>query len=482
MADSEGARSKPVWQWSAATLAAAIRAREISCVEAMTAVLARVRATNGEINAIVKDLGADAMRRAEAADKALAAGEAVGALHGVPVTIKVNVDQEGQATTNGVAAFKDVIAPANAPIVGNLQNAGAIVIGRTNTPEFSFRATTDNEIYGRTMSPWNDQASAGGSSGGAGAAAMMGYGPIHHGNDIGGSLRFPAYACGAATVKPGFGRVPAYNPSQTAERGLMAQLMSVQGVICREVRDVRLALPAIIAPDPRDPWHVPVPFAGAALAPADTKVAFTKNAFEFELHPAVSEALDTAREALTAAGYIVEEVEPPLLREAAEVGYRCLFGEMKVMMDADIRRLGSETLNRIFDQYYEHFPPYDGEALLKAMAERTRFTRAWTMFMDDYPLVLTPFLFQPTFDWNADVPGGDARFEHVLGSAFYSFAFNYMGLPAGLVPASYNDGLPVGVQIVGRRFREDLILDALEAIELQAGVMAERLWARETAI
>ena len=115
-----------------------------------------------------------------------------GPLGGVPVTIKVNVDQAGYATTNGVAAFKDIIAPGDAPVAANLKRAGAIPVGRTNTPEFSFRATTDNELYGRTMNPWNDWASAGGSSGGAAAAAMMGFGPIHHGNDIGGSLRFPS--------------------------------------------------------------------------------------------------------------------------------------------------------------------------------------------------------------------------------------------------------------------------------------------------
>ena len=127
-------------------------------------------------------------------------------------------------------------------MVRNLKQAGAIVIGRTNTPEFSFRATTANELHGRTFSPWNDWATAGGSSGGASAATMMGYGPIAHGNDIGGSLRFPSTACGACTVKPGLGRVPAYNPSATVERGMLAQIMSVQGVIAREIKDVRLAL------------------------------------------------------------------------------------------------------------------------------------------------------------------------------------------------------------------------------------------------
>lgn len=468
----------PLWQWSGCDLANAIQLRQVSCVEAMQSVTTRIRETNGAINAIVDDLTVQALGEAARHDEALARSGPIGPLHGMPVTIKVNVDQAGRATTNGVAAFKDVIAPEDAPIVSNLRKAGAIIVGRTNTPEFSFRATTDNELYGRTMSPWNDRASAGGSSGGAAAAAMMGYGPLHHGNDIGGSLRFPSYACGAATVKPGLERVPAYNPSQIAERGLLSQLMSVQGIIAREVRDVRLAMPAIVASDARDPWHVPMPFAGAALSPNETRVAFTRNAFEFELHPAVADALETARDALSGAGYRVEEVEPPFVREAAEIGYRCLFGEMKLLMDADIRRLGSETLNRIFDEYHAHFPPLEGEALHKAMADRTRYAREWSVFLEDYPLVLTPFLFQPTFDWNADVPGGPTPFSDVLGSAFYSFAFNYMGLPAGLVPASYNSGLPVGVQVVGRRFREDLILDALEVIETRVGVMAQRLWAR----
>ncbi len=146
-------------------------------------------------------------------------------------------------------AFKDIIAPGDAPVVANLKKAGAIVIGRTNTPEFSFRATTDNELHGRTFNPWNDWASSGGSSGGASAAVMSGMGTIGHGNDIGGSLRYPAAATGAATVKPGLGRTPAYNPSASAERGLLAQLMSVQGVIAREARDVRLAMQALVAYD-----------------------------------------------------------------------------------------------------------------------------------------------------------------------------------------------------------------------------------------
>jgi amidase len=392
------------------------------------------------------------------------------------VTIKVNVDQEGCATTNGVTAFKDVIAAEDAPVVRNLKAAGAIVLGRTNTPEFSFRGTTVNELHGRTFNPWNDWAAAGGSSGGAAAAAMMGYGPIAHGNDIGGSLRFPASACGATTVKPGLGRVPAYNPSAAIERGIMAQIMSVQGVIAREVKDVRLAMRALVAFDPRDPWMVPMPFDGPSVD-RPFRVAFTKETFEFDLHPAVSLALDEARDALADVGYEIHEAEPPLLRQAAEAGIRCLFGEAKVLMDADVRKYGSDTIKRIFDDYYDYFSPYVGDELLRAMAERARFVRAWTRFLDDYPLVLTPFLPGPTFAWDRDAQGPEGVRE-VLGSAFYSYSINFLGLPAANLAANFNDGLPVGVQIVGRRFREDLILDAAEAVEDRVGIMAHRLWER----
>ena len=197
-------------------------------------------------NAVVEDLSGPALARADALDAARARGEAVGPLHGVPITIKINVDQAGHATSNGLPVLKDAIAQDDAPVVRNLCNAGAVVIGRTNTPEFSFRAETDNPLFGLTRNPWGDHVSAGGSSGGAGSAVMAGIGALGHGNDIGGSLRFfPAAANGAVTVKPGMGRVPAWNPSQKAERGMLAQAMSVQGVLTRTAADQALALPCL---------------------------------------------------------------------------------------------------------------------------------------------------------------------------------------------------------------------------------------------
>jgi amidase len=348
----------PLWQWSATQIATATQDGNLTVIEATEAAIARMEEVNPDLNAVVENL-ADAAR-AEA--KALDASDGPkGPLHGVPVTIKINVDQKGHATSNGVPAFKDMIAPDDAPVVRNLKAAGAIVIGRTNTPEFSFRADTDNPLYGRTHNPWGHHVSAGGSSGGAGSAVMAGIGALAHGNDIGGSLRFPASANGAVTVKPGLGRVAAFNPSQKAERGLLAQSMSVQGLITRTAADLHLSMPALIAADPRDPFHVPVPWRGAPRS-APIRVAVSRDDFGFGLHSEVATALDRAASALSDAGYAVETVEPPLARETGEVGYRALMGEVKALIGPDIHQCGSIGLNTIFEEYYRQFPPYEGSA------------------------------------------------------------------------------------------------------------------------
>ncbi len=467
----------PLWQLSACDLAAKIAAGDVSSTDAVTQTVERMRAVNPKLNAVVDDLGDDAIAQARAHDEQMARSGPIGPLHGVPVTIKENIDQTGRATPNGVEAYKTIIAPDDSPVVRNFRKAGAIAIGRTNTPEFSFRATTANELHGRTFSPWNDWASSGGSSGGASTAVMSGMGSIAHGNDIGGSLRYPAAATGSATVKPGLGRVPAWNPSQTAERGLLAQIMSVQGVIAREVRDVRAGMRALVEYDPHDPWMVPMPFDGPALG-AKPKVAFTKNMYEFELHPAVEQALDTARDCLVDAGYEVVEADMPDLRECARDGARSLFGEVKVMLGDEIIKQGSDTLKKIFADYYEVFEPHEGKDLLVAMGKRNHYHRQFNLMFQDYPLVLTPFLPTPTYEWDRDAQGTEGVRE-TLEAGIYSIAFNYPGLPAGIIAANYNDGLPVGVQIVGARFREDLILDACEEIESRVGIMARHLFDRE---
>lgn len=476
--------AKDIWRLSATELTALTRSGDLSAEEAVQAALDRMDQVNPDLNAVVVDLREQALERARDLDRVRAKGAAVGPLHGVPVTIKVNVDQKGQATTNGVSALKDAIAPDDAPVVRNLQNAGAVVIGRTNTPEFSFRADTDNPLHGRTHNPWGRHISPGGSSGGAGVGVMAGIGALAHGNDIGGSLRFPAAANGAVTVKPGLGRVPAWNPGQTSERGLLAQSMSVQGLITRSAADLQLAMPSLIAPDPHDPFHVPLPWRGAK-PDGPFKVAFTKNTYGYDLHPEVEKALDIARDALVDAGYRVEEIEPPDVFECGRNGYRALMGEVLTLMKQDVDAAGSQTVRNIFETYFQEFPPITGTDLLKMMAKRTHYARQWSLFLQDYPLVLSPFLPQPFFKPDRDTEGAEGVHE-VLGCAVYSYAMNFLGLPAACVPAHLADlpagPQPINVQIAAQRWREYLAVDAAEAIESRVGQMAPILWDRMAAL
>ncbi|WP_170417802.1 amidase family protein [Ruegeria atlantica] len=472
-----------IWRLNATDLTALTRSGELSALEVTQNAVDRMHQANTDLNAVVEDLSTEALERARELDTAVAGGAPARPLHGVPVTIKINVDQKGHATSNGVVALKDVIAPDDAPVVRNLQNAGAIVIGRTNTPEFSFRADTDNPLHGRTHNPWGRHISPGGSSGGAGAGVMAGIGALAHGNDIGGSLRFPAAANGAVTVKPGLGRVPAWNPSQQAERGILAQSMSVQGLITRSAADLHLSMPSMIAPDPRDPFHVSMPWRGEAMD-GPIKVAFTKNTFGYALHPEVEKALDTARNALTDAGYLVEEIDPPDVFECGRSGYRALMGEVLTLMQSDIKAAGSETIREIFDVYFQEFPPIVETDLIRMLAKRSHFAREWSLFMEDYALVLSPFLPQPFFKPDRDTEGAEGVHE-VLGCAVYSYAMNFLGLPAACVPARLSDlpdgPQPINVQIAARRWREDMAVDAAAEIETRVGQMCLPLWDKMSA-
>ena len=466
---------KELWQLSAADQAAGIRAGDFTAMAVVQSVLERVAQKNPELNAIVDPLDEHALLSAEKADAALASGEPVGALHGVPVTIKVNVDTQGRPTTNGMAVFKDVIAPDNSPLVQNLLNAGAIIIGRTNTPEMSMRLTTDNPLYGLTRNPWNLSMSPGGSSGGAAAAAAAGFGAIHHGNDIAGSLRYPATACGLSTVKPGLGRVPAYLPSAKAERGILAQLMSVQGVLCREVRDVRLATEVLINHDPRDPWHVPMPFRpGNSAAEGLPKIAFCREAHGYPIHAGIVANLERAASILEAAGYQVEEIETPPMAEPAKAWLRNTNFEMKRTLEPVFKEHGSSMINQIFECYYQLQGMVDAEGYLFGVAERTRMVREWNMLLAEYPLILTPYLMRPAYpcDYDETFEGVKDLFD----SSIYSYGVNYLGMPAGHVPVDLVENMPSGVQLIGQKWREDLILDAMEVIEKAAGVMTRKLW------
>jgi amidase len=465
------------WRNTAVEITAAIKDKKTSAEEVMTSHLARVDAVNGKLNAITVRLDDEALAGARAADAAQAAGEPLGSLHGVPVTIKENVDQKGFATTNGVEAFVDVVASDDSPVVANLRKAGAIPMGRTNTPEFSLRYFTDNTLRGQTLNPWNKGITPGGSSGGASSACASGMGPIAHGNDLGGSIRYPAYACGLVGIRPTMGRVPAFNPTQTEERPPTIQLMSVQGPHTRTVADCRLALAAMAARDPRDPWWVPAPLEGPAMH-ATPRAAICPDPGGLGVAPEVREAVMKAGDTLSDAGYQVTEIDLPDIMNAARNWMALLMAEVSELMEPSIRKYGSHKINRVLDNYQEGLdafygnerPGEDRAAYMKGIAQRAGDLRDWSLLMEDHGVIVGPVSAEPPFPQNDDEVSG-ARTTEIFMANRLTYAMNLLGLPSVAVPTGVNDTVPMGVQIIAPRYREDMALDAAQAVEKVTGIM-----------
>ena len=459
-----------LWKWDAVALAEGIRTRAISSREAVRACVGRMREVNPRLNAVTCDLSDSALAAADRADAAVARGPRtqghLGPLHGVPVTIKENIDQEGCATVNGVAAFKDVIASADSPVVANWKRAGAVIIGRTNTPAFSFRLDTVNDYRGRTYSPWSRTHTPGGSSGGASSSVAAGITPLAHGNDIAGSVRYPAYCTGLAGLRPSFGRVPAYNPSGKAERVISAQLMSVQGLLARSVRDVRVGFHAMAAADARDPWWVPVPLEGAPPATPIRVAVVTDPADLGGAAPSapVAAALAHAAKALADAGYEIVADQTPGFTQAFHLWFEMFIPEFRRFMHADFERDGDDGVRMAMRLMAENIPDRGVDAHLKALAERTRLIRDWQAFLARTPLVLAPVCTELPYLQGFDVESA-ARTMEIWRQSSTLMAIPVLGLPGMAVPTGVAAGLPVGVQIIGPRFREDLCLAAAEAIE-----------------
>ena len=457
--------SDELWRWDATRLAQAIRTRAVSSKEAVAACLVRLEAVNPLVNAVVETLAEEALTLAEGADRELAKGNLIGPLHGVPFTTKINTDQKGCATTNGVAAFTNLIAQEDSPSIANLRRAGAIAIGRTNAPEFSWRWFTDNELYGETINPWNRQRTCGGSTGGGAVAVATGMCPLAQGSDFGGSIRHPALCCGIAGIRPTLGRVPAYNAT-TGDRPITAQFMAVHGPLARRIGDLRLALAAMAAGDVRDPWWVPVPLAGQPPA-TPVRVALVDADRRPGLDPGIADALEQAAKWLQDAGYVVEKVAPPSLEEAAHLWATLVLNEAKVGMISQINQHGSAAIRKTGALMIEQAPPTDFPSFLKALGRRTTILREWQLFFERYPLILLPVAREPAFELGLDQQDG-AAMNRIFDAVTPILAPAVLGLPCVAVPTGVRNKIPLGIQLVAGRFREDLCLDAAQIIEERA--------------
>lgn len=460
-----------IWQLSATELAQRIAKRELSSVEVVNAHLARIDAVNPALNAIVKVLGKEARAEAANADKRLAAGETVGPLHGVPFTVKENIDMAGLPTTWGVPAWAQAIVPMDAPVVERMRAAGAIPIGRTNLPDMALRVHTTSSLHGLTKNPWHPGRTAGGSSGGEASALASGMSPIGLGNDIGGSLRNPANACGIASIRPSAGRVPDAGFVPTEEHLLSVQLMNVQGPMARRVADVRLGLRVLMGAHPRDPWSIDAPLEGKPLA-RPIRVAVVAEPPGGNTDKAVASAVRRAAAALADAGYVVEEVAPPRYEEAIGCWARLIMGDFGSVLAKLAPLMGADAL-AFLNTANGAVPPFpDAAAFSDLMAERDGVARAWSIFMAERPLLLTPTWTQLPFEHGFDsaTPEGTAATMELMRPVVPA---NLMGLPSACVPAGRDEatGLPIGVLVTGPRLREDLCLDAAEVIEAKLGVV-----------
>ena len=450
-----------VYKLPAYEIAAKIRARALSAREATQDALARIDAVNPAINAVVQFLPEEALREADSIDAALAAGRDPGPLAGVPVTTKVNVDQKGLATTNGVRIQKNLIASEDNPVVANLRKAGAVIVGRTNTPAFSLRWFTRNSLHGHTKNPRNPAITPGGSSGGASSAVAAGIGAIAHGSDIAGSIRYPAYACGVHGLRPTLGRVPAINFT-SGDRYIGGQIMAVSGPLARTIEDVRLGFEAMAAEDLRDPWWVPVPM---RLSELPKRAALCISPDGMNTVPEVEQALRDAAAALSADGWEVTEVDQtPPVREAAKMDVLLWLAEMRrgggqAVIDED-----DPDANHVYRMLSEVVEAPDINGLMDTMKIRAAMIRDWQMFLNQHSLLICPVSAELPFPDQLDVESDDA-FRRCYEAQLTQIGLPFMGLPGLTVSTGMVGNTPVGVQLVGGRYREDVLLDAGKIIE-----------------
>jgi len=450
-----------LWRLPAKDLATLIKSSKVSAKEAATSALARLDAVNPKINAVIDHRVEDVLNEAASVDAAIARGEDAGALAGVPVTVKVNIDQEGFATTNGLKLQRDVIAKSNSPVIDNLRKAGAVILGRTNCPAFSYRWFTTNLIHGDTKNPRDPSITPGGSSGGAGAAVAAGIGHIAHGTDIAGSIRYPAYACGVHGLRPTVGRIAAFNAA-LPDRPIGPQISAVSGPLARTIGDLRIALAAMSGKDFRDPWWVPAPLEGPAMP---KRVAMCLNPDALDPVAEVKAAVADAGKRLERAGWTVEEIaDTPPMREPADLQTKLWLGDGYEVQLEMAEREGDPGALACLRGNRSKVASFDGPALSKALTRRATLTRQWLEFFEKYAVLLIPVSGELPFPDHLDRKD-DASFARVWHAQLPQIAIPFMGLPGLTVSTGLVGRIPVGVQLVSGRYREDLCLLAGEAIE-----------------
>jgi len=450
--------------WLPATeLAALIRRKKVSPVEVVDAVLDRVARINPRLNAFVTLTEEPARRDAKAAERAVGKRSAtLGPLHGVPFSVKDLVITRGVRTTFGTPLYRDNVPAEDAPMVERLKAAGGIMLGKTNTPTFGWIGATHNLVFGITRNPWNLERTPGGSSGGASAAAAAGLGPLHVGTDGGGSIRIPASCAGVFGHKPSYGRIPTYPVSG-------AWSLSHIGPLTRTVADAALVMTVCAGPDERDQYSLPGPAVDYVKALRGSvkglRVAYADDlGFADAVDPEVRAVCAKAARTFRELGCKLDEVKPawPSPRECwGEIFCGGIATRLAPYVD---RRTEIEPgLHRIIETTLKNGPTKYVQAWFDRLAW---WSHPRTLF-ETYDLLLTPTIACPPFGVGLDNPTEIAG-KPVEAYAWipFTYPFNMTGQPAASVPCGFTkDGLPIGLQIVGRRFDDVTVLRACAAFE-----------------
>lgn len=457
-----------LWRLSAAELAEAIRSRQTSSQEVVEAHLRRIEEVNPAINAVTVVLAEQALAAAKAADRAVVGGGNLPPFHGVPFTVKENIDLAGTPTTQGLKAFAGLYPSRDAPVVERFKAAGAIPLGRTNCPSFAVRWHCESELWGATVNPWDRSRTPGASSGGEAAALATGMSPLGLGNDGLGSLRWPAQCCGICVLKPTLGRIPHATTAGMENGPIGFQLTDVQGPLARRVADLRAAFEVLAGLSWRDPWSVPAPLRGPERS-KPVRVALVIDPAGQGTAIQVQEGVRKAARALEDAGYAVEEVEPPSIDGAARTA-------LDLLNTPDFRagwQMMSSVLpantNRFLSAFYEVAGDPDPVTAMQSFMTRQLLLRAWSEFQETHPLIVAPIFTDVPFVAGTDLDDGCVA-ETIRGMRM-TIAVNALGLPAVALPVGIGNGLPQAVQVIGPRYREDLCLDAAAAIEERVAIL-----------
>jgi aspartyl-tRNA(Asn)/glutamyl-tRNA(Gln) amidotransferase subunit A len=458
-----------LYYMSAIELTRAIRTKEISPVEVINAVLARIEQLNPKLNAFCQ-VSADAARQAaQIAEQAVMRGETLGPLHGVPVSIKDLVITKGVRTMRGSKLYEHDVPNEDAPVVERLKAAGAIILGKTTTPEFGFKGVTDSRVTGISRNPWNLDRTPGGSSGGAGAAVATGMGPLAIGTDGGGSIRIPSSFCGIYGLKPHVGRVPVYPASATGD-------LSHVGPMTRTVRDAALMLNVIAGADERDRFSLPTSHPDYLKAVEGDihglRVAWSSDLGFAMVDPQVRQITAEGVGGFAELGCHVEEVNPGF--DNPEELFRHFFYVNLGAMLQDYPGYESQIDPQLLVNVEEVKGLTAQDYARSLLRRNTIFDKIRRLFMT-YDLLLCPTVAVPPFEVGLEGPTQIAG-RPVNRQAWIVLTplFNLTGQPAATVPCGFtSDGLPIGLQVVGRRFDEATVLCASAAFE------AARPWAQK---